>query len=121
MYLPFINSRGGTALPPRTRHSSSLYSVCIDTSLSKNKTPKFSRRNRTLWQSSNVFRTPLSPVVYRITDSEPPGGHFSGNFKRGLGFSSVFRSFEGGSWLSSSSSLIICSIVSSIMAILSAS
>nr|GMD50724.1 hypothetical protein PanWU01x14_284780 [Ipomoea batatas] len=63
---------------------SSLNSECIEMSRSKNKTRKFCSSNLVFWQSSYVFRTPRSPVVYRITESLPPGGHFSSKSSKGL-------------------------------------
>ncbi|PON98369.1 hypothetical protein TorRG33x02_059440, partial [Trema orientale] len=77
MYLPLMKSLGGTTLPPSILQSSSLNSWCNDTSLSENDTLKLSNRNLIALQSSNVFLMPLKLVVYRITLSLPPGGHFS--------------------------------------------
>ncbi|CDP10578.1 unnamed protein product [Coffea canephora] len=63
IYLPRMNSLGGTTLCPITLQSSSLYSKCIATSLSWYSTRKLSKRNRMLVQSSKVFLIPLMLVV----------------------------------------------------------
>ena len=63
MCLPLMKSLGGTTRPPIILHSSSLNSMCIDTSLSWNNTRKLSNRNRMALQSSNVFLIPLKLVV----------------------------------------------------------
>lgn len=62
MYLPLMKSLGGTTLPHMILQSSSLYSMCIETSLSEYTTLKLPSRNRIALQSSNVFLIPLRLV-----------------------------------------------------------
>ncbi|KAK9122287.1 hypothetical protein Syun_019904 [Stephania yunnanensis] len=90
MYLPFTNTLG--TKPPlialvlllllllfSSSFNSSLYPLCIDTSLSLIETPIPSKTLLTALHSSYVFLTPLNVVVYRTTLFSPPFGHRRGN------------------------------------------